>query len=394
MSLPKVSIEITPGGLGRVPALNDGVAGLLITGKKNKTASSSDTLYNTPKPIFSLEDLDALNITKTSHKEVYTQVEDFYSQAGKGGELWLVLLPTDETFANIFAASGNADKLAEAAQGRIRLLGISHGETTSGSLKAATEGLKGNVHAAVPLAQGFAKRQRSSNRPLSIIVAGSNLDDPTDLKTYTGGDNNRVSMLISGREVGSKVAALGLVLGTLSRLPVQRSLARVKNGALPISAATLTNGDAIEKHAGKFSDLHEKRYLFFRNYTGLTGYYIADDLALTKNTDDNATVALARVIDKTLRLTYITYIEELADEILLEDGKLSAANVKYLEGKIENVINETMTNNAEISAVAAYIDPEQNILATDELEVELRVTPVGYSKIITVKIGFINPQNL
>ena len=96
---------------------------------------------------------------------------------------------------------------------------------------------------------------------------------------------------------------------------------------------------------GSWETLNDKRYIFFRSYTGLAGYYISNDLALVANTNDTATIALGRTIDKAVRLTYSTYIEEVGEEVLLEDGKLAVANVKYLESKIENVINETMTNS-------------------------------------------------
>ena len=167
----------------------------------------------------------------------------------------------------------------------------------------------------------------------------------------------------------------------------------MKNGSLPTSVATFTDGTSIDDHTtGLFETLHTKRYLFFRNYIGLSGYYIADDLSLVAPTSDFATIANRRVIDKALRLAYSTYIEELAEEILLEDGQLSDANVKYLEGKLENVLNETMTNADELSAVSVFIDPLQNILSTEQLHVELRLTPVGYTKEIIVSLGFENPQ--
>lgn len=398
MALPKVNINIQGGGLGRVPTINDGIAGLLIRGTMATSAlTSTHKAYKAPQLIGSLADLEALaetdtSLSKTSAPLFWAQLQDFYNQAGNGSELWLLALTTDDTFADVFGAGGKADQLVEIAQGRVRLLGVSHYEGATNPT-AATDGLKGNLHGAVSVAQAFAERQQTNSRPLSVLIAGHEaVDDLRDLKSYAGGSENRVSILISGKEVGSKQAALGLALGTLATLPVQRSLARVKNGALPISTATFTNGKTVEEEAGKWNTLHDNRYIFFRSYTGLSGYYISDDLALVTNTNDTATIALGRTIDKVIRLAYVTYIEELAEEVLLEDGKLSVAHVKYLESKIENVVNESMTNNNEISTFTAFVDPDQNILSTDELNVDLRITPVGYAKTINLTIGFINPQ--
>ena len=394
MTLPKVTINIESGGLGRIPSLADGTAALLLTGKKDKSGSSSDKLYTSSHVVYSLAEAKKLLSADEQAENAYSQIENFYQTAGEGAELWLRLIPSDETFANVCKADGPAEQLLLKAKGAVRLLGLSHIELTGNKPSAAKDGIEGNITDGITQAQALAKRTASTHQPIHVIVAGHYVKTLADLKDYKEATNDRVSVLISGTATGSRYAALGLVLGTLARLPVQRSLARVKNGALPVSVATFTDGKSIEDYsAGLFSTLHTKRYLFFRNYIGLSGYYIADDLSLVAPTSDFATIANRRVIDKALRLAYTTYIEELAEEIILEDGKLSDANVKYLEGKLENVLNETMTNAGEVSAVSVFIDPTQNVLSTEKLNVELRLTPVGYTKEIIVSLGFTNPQN-
>ena len=393
MSLPKVSIEIASGGLGRTPSLLDGISALLITGSKTKIASASDTLYSAPTALYAYADIKKLNLDTVGEQNVYAQVQDFYNQAGKGSQLWLMLVAKDRPFSELFAEGGPCDTLASEAKGEIRLLGVSHAERTGSNLKSAVNGLKGNVHAAVPLAQGYATRMQALAQPLQIILAGNEVSSLTDLSSYSTGTNTHVSLLIGGKKKESKETALGFTIGLLSRLPVQRSLARVKNGALSIAEATFSNGDRVESHSGQFESLHEKRYLFFRNYTGLAGYYIADDLNLNTETADTSNIATQRVLDKAIRLVRKIYVEEIAEEVLLEDGKLSRANIKYLEGKIENALNEAMTNRAEISTVEAFIDPEQNVLSTDRLDVSLSITPIGYTKKISIDIGLTNPKN-
>ena len=396
MALPSVKITIKGGGLGRVPVLNDGVAGLLITGELtavpalNNNSTALQKAYVNPLQLGSIKDLEQLSLTPSSnstpsHAVIQKHVQDFYNVAGDGAALWLMLLPKSGTavaFNKVFAAGGPADKMVEQSGGRLRLLGVAHRTATP----TAVDGLKYDLHEAVTEAQAFATRQQSSARPLSVIVAGDDAN-LASLKDYSGGSNDRVSMLISGTST-DKRAAVGLVLGRLSGLPVQRSLARVKNSALPVTQAYFTDGKTAEEQMGVWNTLHDKRYIFFRSYTGLSGYYVSDDTALVANTNDAATIALGRTIDKAVRLAYATYIEEVAEEVVLEDGKLAVANVKYLESKIENVVNETMTNNGELSDFNATIDPEQNILSTSELKVDLRLVPVGYAKTISVQIGF------
>ncbi len=100
------------------------------------------------------------------------------------------------------------------------------------------------------------------------------------------------------------------------------------------------------------------------------------------------------MIDKALVLTYLTYVEEIADEIEVDDeGKLNPALIKDLQGKVENAIELQMVAAGEASAVQAIIDPNQNILATGKLNILVRVRPVGYKNFIDVLLGFENPSN-
>ena len=116
MALPSVKITIKGGGLGRVPLLSDGVAGLLITGELtavptiNNSSSALQRAYDTPVQLGSVKDLEALSLepesnSKPSHALIQRQVEDFYNTAGDGAQLWLMLLPksgTAASFTNIF----------------------------------------------------------------------------------------------------------------------------------------------------------------------------------------------------------------------------------------------------------------------------------------------------
>ena len=47
-----------------------------------------------------------------------------------------------------------------------------------------------------------------------------------------------------------------------------------------------------------------------------------------------------------------------------------------------------MTANKEISNVNCFIDPAQNILSTNQLNVVLKITPVGYASDIEISLGF------
>ena len=72
-----------------------------------------------------------------------------------------------------------------------------------------------------------------------------------------------------------------------------------------------------------------------------------------------------------------------------EDGTIPAEVCKFLEGKIEQTIRQAMAG--EISSFNAFVDPQQNVLATGQVNISENIIPVGYSKIIAITLGFENP---
>ena len=112
------------------------------------------------------------------------------------------------------------------------------------------------------------------------------------------------------------------------------------------------------------------------------------------NTDDYHFLSRGRVIDKAHVLAYTTFVQEVDDEVPVNaDGTLDAGFCKWLERQITNQVNNTMTANKEISSVSCYIDPTQNILSTNTLNVVLKITPVGYATDIEISLGFENPAS-
>jgi len=140
--------------------------------------------------------------------------------------------------------------------------------------------------------------------------------------------------------------------------------------------------------------LNDKAFITFRTFPNKSGFYFTGDPTCTATTDDFDTIARGRVIDKAHILAYATYVEEVDNEVQVNaDGTLNAGYCKYLEQQIINQINLTMTANNEVSGVNCFIDPSQNVLATNMVNVVLKITPVGYSSEINVTLGFSNPAN-
>jgi hypothetical protein len=174
-----------------------------------------------------------------------------------------------------------------------------------------------------------------------------------------------------------------------------RNIGRVKDGPLrKVAAAYVKSGVAVETVTDiNLTALNDKGYVFIRRFFGRDGYFFENDFTATGATDDYNRLARARVIDKAHSIAYMTYLNELLDEVLIDPntGKIAAGVIAYLENQLEKAINTLMTAAQEISGVKVMIDANQNILATNKLVVKVRITPVGLLETIEVELGFYNP---
>lgn len=389
MALPGVDIDINDGALGRSVATDDGVAGLVLTG-----IAATGLALNVAKKINTLAEAIALGITAVTLPHAYAQLAGFYKKAGDGAELWFMLVSEATTNPDVFVlTTGPMDKLLEASQGRITIAGTSMGR--AGGYTATPTGiLDYNIGTVATAAQALAVKYANRFAPVRIILDGTYLIDPLTGITTIKGAGDRVGVFLGVTETGKRAASMGEFLGQLAVIPVHQSIARVKSG--PFSAnAFLTSGKAIESYpVGTLDSLHDSGYMALRGFLGVFGAYVTDDLTLAAPTSDYTSLARGRVIDKAIRLTYQTYVYELNDTIEIgNDGKLLPTKVSYIEDVITRALSTRMLAEGNCSAVAASVDPAQNVLATDTIEVVVKITPLGYLKDIIVKLGFANPAS-
>jgi hypothetical protein len=204
-----------------------------------------------------------------------------------------------------------------------------------------------------------------------------------------------VGILIGDTAPDSNGATLGTLAGTLASIPVQRSIARVRSGALPVSKFYIQDKEAKDADV---EVIHDKGFITFRTFVGKAGYYFSDDKLATKVSDDYALIPRRRVIDKAYRIGYITLLEELNDELPVDDeGRIPAPVAKSIQNSVERAIVNNMTayrnlgndpSNPNDTGVECYIDPNQNVVALSKLDARLRVKPYGYPKYIDCYLGF------
>lgn len=394
--LPRVKIYFENGALGSIAPNTDGVVGLAITGVVVADKFALGTAYILRK----LDDLTTLGITSTvgdANAGIYKCVKEFYSEAGEGAKLWLMGFVNTEILSDLVdTTQANAKSLIQAAGGEIKLLAVKF-LPIAGYTPVIETGIDKDVITAMLNAQALAEWSTTSlYAPLTILLEGrcfsgvaSVLPD-LKLKSY-----NRVGVLIGDTTTGSKGAAVGLLLGRIARIPVQRHIGRVKEGALPIIDAYIAS-TRVEN--ADIETINESGFITMRTFTGRSGYFFADDSLATAITDDYRAIARRRTIDKAYRIAYGIMLEKVNDEIpLSNDGTLVPAMCKSWEADVDTAIVNSMTAEGNLgtdptdttdTGVKCFIDYNQKPGVTNKLEMVIQIKPYGYAKYIDVKLGF------
>lgn len=394
MALPRVKITFENGALGGVAPSEDGVVGLVA----HAAAVGTSFALATPYLITKLAGLEALGITSEStgvNAGVYKTVKEFYSEAPEGTKLWVMGVAAATSISDITDKSKKTIKpLLEAARGAINIMML---KVASASNPTMSGSIDGAVLAAVANLQALSDDWTENRYApfLSIVEAMSYNGVASGLPDLGERSDNRVAVVLGDTVSGSAGAAIGLVAGRLAAEPVQRSLARVRSGA--IKAETMYIG-ANQAELGDPDVANDLGYIVPRTFVGKSGYYWSDDKLATSASDDYCAIPRRRVIDKAYRIAYKTLVDEIAENVPVNtDGKLAAFHCKGVETSVESAIVNQMTSEGNLGndpddasdlGVQCYIDPDQNILATSRLEVNLKVKPHGYSKYIDVKLGF------
>ena len=383
MGLPKIIFNINSRGLGLLTADIQKIPGLVITG----TTVAGKIAIGESKQFFSLDEAIAAGITETDNPFAYKHVKAFYDYAGTNAELWL-MLASDATLLSAMAdKNGNiAKKLINDAGGKIRILGLLKESTGSETI---ANGLDADVDLAATNLQALADEFTDKYFPFRGIISGNNFSGtPADLKDYATTELNSVSILLANTD-GEAEASIGLALGRLASIPVQRKISRVKDGAVELQKAYFTDGETAESKASSWEAIANKNYIFFRNFVGLAGFYFSSDPTLTKPTDDFKSLTNGFVMDKAMIIAYNVLVENLADEIpVTPSGTIHPAIIKTWQNTVESNINGQMTSNGELSDCKCTIDEKQDVLTTGKLEVTIKLLPVGYAEYIEVNIGF------
>lgn len=392
--LPNVNTIVTNGNLGRPLSSDDGISGLIGHAVAGNGWAIGDVL------VFNqLADAEAKGITadydSANSVMLWRHIADFFSEASSGSTLYVLPVAKTVTIAEMVSKDGNyAPKLQDAAGGKIRLLIVT---TTSDTFA--------NIVAAASVAQLLAKQAFDRYMPCSILFEGRGC--PADLATLTslrdpntGPGANRVSIVISqdyaivaGSAKYSGYANVCAAAGRASAVPVQRNIGRVKDGKLNVTTPALSNGTLISTlSAATLDSVNDKGYIFMRNHVGKSGAFFNGDHCACPINDDYYGLGRGRTIDKAVRIIRSVYVDELLDDIEIDSstGKIAPDVIKSYQqsGRSGIVANMMQAGSEEISGVDVYVNPDQDVLATDKVITRLKLVPKGTVKAIEVELGY------
>ena len=387
-NLPRVKIEYGNGALGQAIAGADGLLCLCVCGA---TAIAESFALAKQYSIRRPADLEELGITGDNNALLFQTVTDFYTEAQEGTQVYIVGYPSTLKMSNVLDKNNPyLRNIIEATNGQLRGFVV----TSVPGAQPAVDGLDSDIPTAMLNGQALCEWSKEIRyAPMFVILDGLGFTGDAqalkDLRTYS---YNRVGVVIGSREAGAKNQAVGLIAGRIARASVDRNIGRVADGALNV--LTIYVGDKPAELADTES-IHNFSYMTFRTFTGMSGYYIADDLLATKETDDYNHLTALRTIDKAARIAYAVLVSQVLDKVEVKsDGTmLQPATVSWRQ-IVENAIATNMTSMGELSddggdnGVECSIDPAQNVLATSTINIELRVRPFGYARYINVMLGF------
>lgn len=400
-----ININITQ-GLGRKATNREMVSGLVMA----INAAPSGLAFNTTSPkLRSVQDAVDLGITEASDTSgavlVYHHIKEFF-RINPDGELYirLVAQTTPTMAAMCDVANAHLKALLEDANGNIHQAGVvlnpiaAYSSTTSGGLDA-------DVIAAIPKAQALADYMRSQKSPVIILLEGREFNGTVasaqDLKALecpdvvvTIASDNEVSERAS---IHDKYAAVGMTLGLISKAKVSenpgRTIARF-NVEDRISGAMvqpgLSNGNlASTLSAQDYDTLTYKGFNLVRNYVQQSGAYLNDSMTCDLLTSDFYSAELRRTINYGIRLAYDGVFPRINSPILVDPatGKMEGSTAKAIESEVKAAMSPLLQNQ-DASGIDVYVDPDQDVLNSNEVIVRIAIVPVGVARKITVKIGF------
>lgn len=392
MALSTVTINVGSGGLGRRPANNDRISGILFY---NDTLPSGFSTSLREIKVFSLEEAVALGIASGSadHGVEWYHISEYF-RGNPDGELWIGYYDVPASTYDF----EEIDTLQRAASGEIRQMGVYANALTYATSQITT-------------IQGVVDGLVSDGMPVSVLYAA----DMSGITAVTGWSSVGDARALDARHVtpiasqdgggagkalydseSYSITTLGHTLGFVSKSAVNQSIGNPENfnasNGVELETIALANGDLVsaltDTALGGIKD--DGYQIAIKRTPKIAGTYYDRTPTATPATDDFAWIEFSRTVDKAVRLTDSALTPKLMSGVVVQaDGTLSNDTVEYFRDVVIQAL-EGMKSDVEISNLAVLIDPTQNVQSTSTLVVVVKIQPTAIAEFITVNIGLTN----
>lgn len=208
------------------------------------------------------------------------------------------------------------------------------------------------------------------------------------------GDGTGSAIYLNALNTTNKYAVgiLGLVLGCVSLAAVHEAISWVQKFPAGINTPGFVDGKLLKNiDSAVVESLDDKRFIFLTTYGGLAGSYINSSATMDVITSDYNYIERVRTMDKACRGIRTYLLPYLGSPMYIDadTGKLGADTIAILEN-VANQHLEAMQKAGELSGYVAYINPDQNVLASSTLEIVIKQVSVGVLRTIKLTIGFTN----
>jgi hypothetical protein len=331
-----------------------------------------------------------------------------YSAEGDGVDLIVTAPPNFGASANSFVAKlfiGGSEINSANFSGGVTEI---QGNQPTPNL---AQGIDATVIQAVSVAQVLANTMLARKTPVTILIEGRklapmvNLGSLADLKAL---NSKSVAVIVAqDRLIANKkaaylgYAAVGLALGIKAAGAVNAAISWVERNNLESAAESrmispsLSNGVSIANASlADLQVINNKGYIFARTYPQVNGCYFSDSATCTVATSDFSNIENNDVINKVIRIAYVTLVPKLnaPQQVNATSGRLLPDVIAYYESLLFKA-TDFMATREEVSGLSFSIDPTQNFLSTNVLNIKARIVPTGKNKDIVVDIALSNPAN-
>ena len=392
----KIQFNVGEGGLGRDLPTKDNYSGILFQSATKPTGWDTDDV----KKVRTLKAAEDLGLTVALFPVEHYQVSEFFRIAKKittlaQGHLWL-------GFFNIVTDAYDGAELVDmqnAAGGELRRCGVFLVDTF-------ISGMVTNSETELEALAG-------ENKPMSILLNA----DFSALTLATLADaralaSPRVSVSLGMDKGGTggalfvsegySVTALGATLAAKAFGETHENLGWVGKFDMSsddeLNTIQFATGEDFESQTQTaLDDLTTQGYIYLKKVVGSAGTFSDDTPTCTLITSDFAYWENQEVIDKTIRAVYLAVLPLVNSPLYVatDTGKLSESTIEVFKtaafGALDSLAqdgNISTKKNGDLDKNSVLVDPEQDVLATSEIQITVQIVPVGVARTITINIGF------